>query len=378
MCVYVCLVCRQAGTMTFSRPTSISGSNVPSYHLNHGITNNRITSNIAPQNSSVQVHHTQQSNHQMIKAAPGTGSNSAQNTPHLGSLAQLSSSSSTTSSSSHQPSNFISVSSSASILSNAANSSSSAGNTTAAAPSPLLISSHNSANGQSGGHAFNTELRAQLRREREATREKSREKLNNGHSNGQNVNNCVGNAMSNANQQSQPNQTHHHHQQQQHSISSGRDRSASSAGSGVLATNIPGHPSNEKKISPKMNTRPPHPGHNPSSHSLQNLHSSYQTQASGRNSAHQRAPSSHRNASGMHIEARSNSIGHIDTSSLHTTPELVSTNEGISSLRGLQDLIARIPSPPGPNDDGVSEDFCAVPERVANLLFPFSVFPSSR
>ena len=101
-------------------------------------------------------------------------------------------------------------------------------------------------------------------------------------------------------------------------------------------------------------TKPPHPGHIHSSHSLQNLHSANQTQSSNRHFAHHRVPGNQRNATGVHNEARSNSIGHIDTASMHNTPEIGTTNEGISSLRGIQDLIARIPSPPGPNDDRVS------------------------
>lgn len=323
--------------MVISRPASMYGSNVPSHSSNSGPLHNRTASIIALQ--SLQ----QSQTHSNMKAAPGTGSNSAQSTPHLGGLAQLSSA---TSSSHHSSSYFISHSNSAS------NANSSACNSTAAAaPSPSLVSTSSTGGGQqSGGPAFNTELRAQLRREREATREKSREKLN-GHSNGQSVNNCVGNS----NQQ----QSHSHHQQQQQNpVATGRDRSSSSVGSGVVPSNAQSNSSNERKISPKMNTKPHHPGHIPSSHSLQNLHSAaQQTQASNRHFAHHRVPGNQRNATGVHIEARSNSISHIDPHSMHSTPELGTTNEGISSLRGIQDLIARIPSPPGPNDDRVSELF---------------------
>ncbi|PWN35410.1 uncharacterized protein FA14DRAFT_172050 [Meira miltonrushii] len=331
--------------MVVSRPVSMcGGSSVPSHTSNPGITHNRTTSTIALQNSSGQTHHQSQTNFNM-KTAPGTGSNSAQSTPNLGGLAQLSSA---TSSSHHSGNYFISNSNSAS------NANSSAYNSAAAAaPSPSLMSnaSTGAASGaqqpqQSGGPAFNTELRAQLRREREATREKSREKLN-GHSSGQNMSNCVGNST----QQ----QSHSLPQQQQNPATSGRDRSSSSVGSGVVPSNAQTHSSNERKISPKMNTKPHHPGHIPSSHSLQNLHSAHQTQSSNRHFAHHRGPGNQRNATGVHVESRSNSIGHIDPHFMHNTPELATSNEGISSLRGIQDLIARIPSPPGPNDDRSSQ-----------------------
>ena len=176
---------------------------------------------------------------------------------------------------------------------------------------------------------FNTELRAQARREREATRERSREKL-----------------------------VHHHSQSVNHPVSgsampgSSRERSAS-------ATSALQHHS-EKKISPKLGTKKSGDS-NRTNNNLSNPPSSTRSSTNAGSSKHVKRSSSsisdvHTMAHHQPIQAKPSSPmqklnsplleqDEASSNASSTMPTASSTySEGRSNH--LEDIIARVPSPP--------------------------------